>query len=189
MTQQDLVFEYYKQRPDHCVSHKDAVDWSVSEYKERTGKILRDPDRAIRKLYQMGFLIKVGKGVYKYDPKAVGKKSMADFTPTQKQKILARDQYKCVVCGRGKEYGVELQVDHIKPQENGGQATIENGQVLCGEHHHRKKTYSQTESGKRMFIRLYEIARKSKDENTKRFCTDVLGTYEKHNINGHIDWE
>jgi len=31
-----------------------------------------------------------------------------------------------VICGRGKKDGVDLHIDHIKPKDFGGEATIEN---------------------------------------------------------------
>lgn len=39
-----------------------------------------------------------------------------------------------------------------------------------------------------MFIRLYELAKQEGDEVMMKFCKDVLITYEKHNMNGHIEW-
>ena len=56
VTQEDLIKEYYTNRPNQNIEHKDAVDWLTLEYKERTGRVFRDPDRAIRKLSQSGFL-------------------------------------------------------------------------------------------------------------------------------------
>ena len=41
----------------------------------------------------------------------------------------------------------------------------------------------------KMFIISYELAKSEKNEELKKFCTDVLETYEKHNINGHIVWK
>ncbi len=75
-----------------------------------------------------------------------------DFTELQKQEIMKRDSYRCVFCGRGREHGVELQVGYIKPKDQGGKATIDNGVTLCAQHNFQKKNYSQTESGKRFFI-------------------------------------
>ncbi len=51
-----------------------------------------------------------------------------------------------------------------------------------------KKNLKQTETGKKMFIRLYELAKTEKNAELLKFCADVLETYEKHNINGHIIW-
>ncbi len=160
----------------------------VNTYKKRTGNVFRDPDRAIRKLSQSGFLIKIAKGVYKYDPSRAYKRELQDFTPAQKEAILKRDGYKCVICGRGRKEGVELQVDHIKPKDLGGEATIENGETLCAQHNFIKKNLKQTETGKKMFIRLYELAKSENNKELLEFCEDILKTYEKHKINGHIEW-
>jgi len=187
--QKDLIVEFFRKNPNRDIKHPEVVDWVVSAYKKRTGNVFRDPDRAIRHLAQSGFLIKIAKGVYRYDPEMVKKRELYDFTAAQKKAILERDGYKCVVCGRGIKDGVELHVDHIKPKDRGGEATIENGQVLCGQHNYQKKMLNQTETGKKMFIRLYELAKSEKNEELMKFCADVLETYEKHNINGHIVWE
>lgn len=40
-----------------------------------------------------------------------------------------------------------------------------------------------------MFIRLWKIAKNIGDKEMQSFCEDILFTYEKHNINGHIDWK
>jgi len=187
--QKDLVVEFFRKNPNRDIKHPEVVDWVVSTYKKRTGNVFRDPDRAIRHLAQSGFLIKVAKGIYRYDPEKVQQKELYDFTSAQKKIILERDGYKCVVCGKGLKEGVDLQVDHIKPKDFGGEATIENGQTLCAQHNFIKKNLKQTETGKKMFIRLYELAKSEKNGKLMKFCADVLETYEKHNINGHIVWE
>lgn len=188
-TQSDMIMGYFKKNPKREIKHPEIVDCVVAEYKKRTGMIFRDPDRAIRKLSQEGQLIKISKGVYKYDPDFVSNRELEDFTPAQKEKIFKKDNYRCVICGRGKADGVEIQADHIKPKELGGKAEIENGQTLCAQHNFQKKYYKQTETGKRMFIRLYELAKKNGDKELINFCEQVLKVYEKNNINGHIVWK
>lgn len=189
IVQEDLIVEFFKKNPNRDIKHPEVVDWVVAAYRDRAGNVFRDPDRAIRKLSQSGFLIKIAKGIYRYDPKKAYKRELQDFTTAQKQVILERDGYKCVICGRGKKDGVDLHVDHIKPKDFGGEATIENGQTLCAQHNFIKKNLKQTETGKKMFIRLYELAKSEKNEELMKFCADVLETYEKHNINGHIVWK
>lgn len=71
------------------------------------------------------------------------------FTEKQKQQILKRDGYRCVMCVRGVKDSFELHVDHIQPKDKGGKATIENGQTLCKTHLFRKKFYRQTEIQKK----------------------------------------
>ena len=187
--QKDLIVEFFKKNPDRDIKHPEVVDWVVATYKKRTGNVFRDPDRAIRHLSQSGFLIKVAKGIYRYDPLKVQQKELYDFTSAQKKAILERDGFRCVICGKGLKEGVDLQVDQIRPKGLGGEATIENGQTLCAQHNFIKKNLKQTETGKKMFIRLYELAKSEKNEELIKFCADVLETYEKHNINGHIVWE
>lgn len=189
MSQSELIMEYFKKNPDREIEHPEIVDWVVSAYKRRTGKVFRDPDRQIRILAQRGLLIKVRKGVYKYDPVSVKNRELEDFTPVQKEQIFKRDGYKCVICGRGIADGVEIQADHIKPKDFGGKAEIENGQTLCAQHNFQKKNYKQTETGKKMFINLYNLAKKIGDNKLQKFCLEVLTVYEKNDINGHIEWE
>ncbi len=188
-TIRELVLEYFKRHPNEDIPHGPVVDWVEEQYLRLTGRKPRDPWRAIRNLHEDGVLIKVRKGVYRYDPEAVEHRDVEDFTPEQKEQILKRDGYRCVVCGRGVQEGVELHVDHIKPKYLGGKSTIENGQTLCAQHNLMKKTLRQTETGKKMFIRLYELAKKEGDDLLLRFCQEVLEIYEKYNINGHIQWE
>ena len=138
-SQAQIILEYFKAHPKKDIPHAEVVDWAVEEYKRRTGEVFRDPDRAIRKFAQEGTLIKVSKGVYKYDPDAIAERELFDFTPEQKRQILERDGYRCVVCGKGPADGVDLQVDHIKPKDKGGLNTIENGETLCGKHNFIKK--------------------------------------------------
>lgn len=185
----ELLIEFFKAHPKEDMLHGPVVDWVENRYKRLYNKKPRDTWRSIRNLHEIGFLIKVKKGIYRYDPDAVKQRELEDFTTEQKVIIFKRDGYKCVVCEHGKKEGVELQIDHIKPKYLGGTSTIENGQTLCAQHNFIKKTLKQTETGKKMFIRLYELAKSENNEKLKKFCADVLETYEKYNINGHIVWK
>ncbi len=188
-TQLELLMEFFKKNPNRDIQHPEVVDWATEQWYKQTGNVFRDPDRGIRQLHQKGCLIKVQKGVYRYEPSNTKRKSLENFSATQRVTILERDYYKCVVCGRGKKDGVELHVDHIKPKDLGGQANIINGQVLCAQHNFMKKNLNQTETGKKMFKRLYALAKKEKDIKLQKFCIDILQIYDNHDINGHIQWE
>lgn len=185
----DLLKEYFEAHPRQDLRHGPVVDWVEEKYLKLYKRKPRDTWRAIRSLHEKGLLIKVKKGVYRYDPDAVKQRELEDFSSEQKAQILKRDSYKCVICGRGRQDGVELHVDHIRPKYLGGKSTIKNGQTLCAQHNFIKKTLKQTETGKKMFICLYELAAKERNQELKKFCVDVLETYEKHNINDHIVWK
>ncbi len=55
------------------------------------------------------------------------------FSPSMRWKVLERDGFKCVKCGRSAADGVKLHADHIYPKSRGGMATLDNGQTLCDE--------------------------------------------------------
>lgn len=185
----DLIVEYFKKHPNEELEHAPVVDWVEEKYFKLYKKKPRDTWRGIRKLHQEGFLIKVKKGIYKYDPKHVHKRKLEDFTSEQKKQIFERDGYRCVQCGRRQDEGYELHADHGVPKDKGGKATVENGQTLCSICNFRKKNYGQTESGKKMLIRLWEASKRIGDNKTQNFCEEVLYVYEKFDINGHIEWK
>ena len=189
LLQQDLIKEYFINNPLRDIAHPEVVDWATEQWKIRTNTIFRDPDRAIRKLHQEGFLIKVSKGIYRYDPVFVKNIELENFTQAQKEEILKKDNYRCVQCGKGKKEGVELHIDHIIPKDKGGKAIIENGQVLCSQHNFLKKNLNQTETAKKMFIHLYELTKVKGETTLNEFASDILDVFEKYGINGHIDWE
>ena len=182
----ELVLEYFRMHPNKDLEHGPVVDWVEKQYVKLTGRKPRDPWRAIRKLHQEGKLIKVNKGVYRYDPSRIQEVELFDFPPEVKEEIFRRDNYRCVVCGRGKEDGVEICADHKIPKDKGGSNMVDNGQTLCTEHNLLKKNYSQTEAGKRYFTKIYEDAIAIGDKRMIEFCKQVFDAYNKHNVNSHI---
>lgn len=178
--------EYFMKHPNEEIEHGPVVDWVTEQWLKEHETPPRDPWRSIRKQHQEGKLIKIKKGIYKYDPVCVQEVELWDFPLKIKEEILKRDNYRCVVCGRSKKEGVELVVDHIKPKDRGGTNDIENGQTLCTEHNLIKKNYSQTEAGKRYFIKMYKNAMDNDDRRIINFCKCVFECYDKHGINGHI---
>lgn len=183
----DLIMEYFRKNPEVDLQHGPVVDWVEERYLKLYKRKSRDTWRAIRKLHQEGQLIKVKKGVYKYDPDYANKIELFDFPADIKEEIYKRDNYKCVVCGRGRKDGVELCADHILPKDKGGDNSIDNGQTLCMEHNLIKKNYLQTEAGKKYFIKIYKQAVAKNDGRMLKFCKDIFDVYNKYSINGHIE--
>jgi 5-methylcytosine-specific restriction endonuclease McrA len=182
----DLIIEYFRKHPKKDLEHGPVVDYVEEKYRKLFGKKPRDTWRGIRRLHQEGFLIKVRKGVYRYDPDYIQQKELYEFPAKIKEKIFRRDGYRCIVCGRGRENGVEIHADHKIPFDKGGKNVIDNGQTLCSEHNLLKKRYSQTEFGKRFLIRLYLEAIKKEDEKMIQFCKEIFNVYDKYGINSHI---
>lgn len=185
-TIRELIKEFFQNHPKQPLKHDPVVDWVTEKYLESHNSPPRDTWRSIRSLYQEGWLIRVDKGIYMYDPDRVLATELWDFTSQTKEAIKKRDKYSCVVCGRGIKDGVEIVVDHIKPKDKGGTNELDNGQVLCTEHNLMKKNYSQTEAGKKYFIKIYEKAVQQNDTKMIAFCKSVFDVYNQYNINGHI---
>lgn len=185
-TIQDFIMDYFTKHPNKELKHGPVADYVEKRYVKLYGKKPRDTWRSIRKLYQNGILIKVKKGIYKYDPNLIQKKKLQDFPSDIKEEIFKRDKYKCIACGKGKEDGIEIHADHKIPLDKGGTNTIENGQTLCSEHNILKENYSQTEFGKKFLIKLYKDALKNKDFKIIKFCKDIFDIYDKYSINSHI---
>ena len=185
-----LITEYFQAHPNQDLEHGPVVDWVETKYLNLYKRKPRDTWRNIRKLYETGLLIQVKKGIYRYDPDFVSSYSRGseDFTLEQKKQIFEKDGHRCVQCGRRQDEGFELHADHRVPKDKGGKANVDNGQTLCSVCNFRKKNYGQTESGKKMFLRLWETANKIDDEKTKNFLVKVLSAYEEFDINGHIEW-
>ena len=184
-----LILEHFEKHPYVELAHDDWVDLIMEQYERLHGRTPRDPWRAARKLHEEGKLQKVSKGVYKYDPYLVHDQRLEEFTQQQKDAIFRRDNYRCVICGKGRADGMEIQVDHIKPKDKGGRSIIDNGQTLCSQHNFMKKNLNATESGKRMHIRLHAVAKREQNERMASFAREVLAVYDKYDVNGHIEWE
>ncbi|MCM8801266.1 MAG: HNH endonuclease [Candidatus Omnitrophica bacterium] len=182
----DLIIDYFKKHSNKALSHGPVVDWVEEQYIKLYGKKPRDIWRSIRRLYQEGVLIKVKKGVYRYDPTYIKKKELLDFSKEIKEQALRRDNYRCVWCGRGEEDNVELCVDHRVPLDRGGTNTLNNAQTLCMQCNLIKKNYSQTEAGKRFVIKMYEQAIAKNDKRIVEFCKHIFDVYNKFQINSHI---
>ena len=191
VSQVDLIKQYFTENPNRNIADPEIVDWVTTEYEKLTGGKFGDSNRCIRKLAQEGFLIKVAKGVYWYEADAAHKRSLEDFTQKQKKEIFERDGYECARCGNTKEnhLNAEFHIDHIVPKDDGREAILENGQVLCSKCNFIKKNSKKIATDKKMFVNLYKFAKKEGNEEVKEFCEDLLNVFEKHNINGHIEWK
>lgn len=190
ISQLELLKEFFVLNPNKDITHREMRDWVNEEYIKRTGKRFEDPDRGVRSLSQKGFLIKVKKGIYRYEPGNENRRELHDFTPKQKEEIFIKDNYTCVMCGRTPKNNkhVELHADHIISKDEGGLATIENGQTLCSRCNFIKKNLNQTTTGKKMFINLYNLAKSLGEKELEDFCSELLDVYEKYGMNGRIKW-
>ncbi len=171
----ECIIEYFEANPNQEIEHGKVVDY-VFKFIPKA----RDPWRAIRKLYQEGWLIQVRKGVYKKIPGYKGHNVLAPFPPEIKEAIFKRDNYRCVVCENGLHNEYEICADHIKPQAKGGTSTLENGQTLCSEHNLMKKRYGTTDFLAKYCKVMIEKAKQFKDEKVLKMFSEILDVLKKY---------
>lgn len=61
------------------------------------------------------------------------KRARSQMTDKLRYTILKRDEFRCVLCGRGRDEGAQLEVDHIFPVSKGGETVPQNLRTLCKE--------------------------------------------------------
>lgn len=188
-TIRSLVMDYFMRHPKKDLPHGPVVDWVTKQWLKTHRTPPRDVWRMIRRLHEEGILIKVRKGVYRYDPDHGKQAEVEDFTPEQREAIFKRDNYRCVICGRGPHTGDEIHADHIIPKSRGGKAEISNGQTLCSQHNLLKKNLGHTETGKKLFINLYKLAKQKGDSRLVSFFKEILEIYKRYGMNDHIPWD
>src|SRR3989344_7317255 len=171
----DYIKEFFEKHPNEEIEHGDVVD-----YVFRFIPKARDPWRAIRKLYQEGWLIQVRKGVYKRIPGYKGHNIVDPFPKEIREEIFKRDNYRCIVCGNGRHNGYEIHADHIKPQAKGGTSTLENGQTLCSEHNLMKKGYGVIEFLGKYCRSMIERAIQYKDAITEKMFREILAVLKRY---------
>jgi len=169
------IKEYFEAHPNQDIEHGKVVDY-VFKFIPKA----RDPWRAVRMLYQRGWLIQVRKGVYRRDPNYKGQDVTALFPNEIREEIFRRDSYRCVVCGNGKHNGYEIHADHIKPQAKGGTSTLENGQTLCSEHNLIKKRYGVIEFLGKYCRSMIERAIQYKDAITEKMFREILAVLKRY---------
>ena len=173
----EYIKEFFENNLNEEVTQGEIVDY-VFKFIPKA----RDPWRAVRKLYQEGWLIQVRKGIYKRIPGYRGHHILAPFSQQIKGLIFKRDNYRCIICGNGLHNGYNICADHIKPQAKGGQSILQNGQTLCSEHNLMKKRYGTVEFLGKYSKRMIEIAEQNKDEKTKKMFKEILGILEKYGL-------
>jgi hypothetical protein len=63
--------------------------------------------------------------------KRTGRKTPRTINSRLRWRVLMRDGNKCRLCGATQTEEIRLHVDHVKPWGKGGEAVLENLQILC----------------------------------------------------------
>lgn len=91
--------------------------------------------------YLFGICGKCFKNYYYYKPEQIT--DISKHTLSERFRILERDNFKCVYCGRSpnRDNDVELQIDHVFPKSKGGTDVPGNLVTSCKECNSGKRDY------------------------------------------------
>lgn len=189
-TKKQYILEFFISNPGKTFALKE-IDAEVRRiYEEETGKKEIYINREPRALIKRGFIESINgyierpkKGHFRF---IKGKKpsfSKSPFSETIKKKVKKRDKYKCQMCGLPETGKEVLAVDHIIPEDSGGEGTLKNGITLCNKCNNIKKNLNVTTFGKKLFERYLKISKAAGLEDTVSFIKEVLDVYEKHKKN------
>ena len=189
-TKKQYIIDFWKNEKNHNKEFQlSEIDSEIKiAYEKDTGSNQIYTNRAIRDLPKYGdpqlhgIVEKSKRGTYIFRPGKKRVKLKSPFIQSTKNKIKKRDNYQCQWCKKKETQKESLAVDHIIPEDDGGEGTYENGITLCTVCNNRKKNLKTSSFGKNMFKKYLVILKKNKDEKGVKFLNDLLKVYEKHNL-------
>jgi 5-methylcytosine-specific restriction endonuclease McrA len=129
----EAVLQKEGRRPYQTDLRKYSCKFSLSTYKDRFGSWLKACQTLLD--WEEGEVEIEAQRTLSV-PKKVQKNSRLRNIPLKiRMKILQRDNFKCVYCGRSPatDIQVRLEIDHIHPFSKGGTSDLENLQTVCSE--------------------------------------------------------
>jgi hypothetical protein len=139
----ERIWKLVGQRPSRNEWEKSNPKISIGAYKNRFGSWLNACEKFIE--CKIGGEISSPEFIFPESEDGLNgnkilntdciQKNNRDIPLKLRLKILTRDNFKCVFCGKSPstDFGTKLHVDHIIPYSKGGKSTFENLQTLCEE--------------------------------------------------------
>lgn len=181
-TQEGCILEFMIKNIFKDLTTKEITFSASKIYKERTSKDFSElTGRGVRKLKEHGYIKRVSKGVFKF----TGEYSDSRVTPFPKElrdEIIKRDNYTCQLCGITEKQGGILTADHIKPQDENGQPTLENGMCLCTKCENIKSNYKVNDFGLKMYKKYLRVAKRENDLENVNFFEELIQIFEKYKL-------
>jgi hypothetical protein len=134
ISQEDFVREWFRLNPDRDIPHLESKPLIEEAWLESTGSRIEDVDRAIRKLSEAGELVKIRKGVYRFNSTPLPGSSKLEFSEFTRQATLERDSFCCAICKETADHRRNLHVIPITPFDFGGLAVLSNARTVCSFH-------------------------------------------------------
>ncbi len=182
MNQNEFARDWFYKHQNQIFSAHDLRESLTAEYRAATGQEFGDPGKMIRQLCKDNFLQRVRRGFFKYDPDKESRELIELFTDEDKAAIFERDGFRCAVCRRGTDEGVEVSVCYAKSPARGGKLDIENGRIFCSRHRFISETAQDSSSQVRNLRRLVSLFPMNDRSGARaqifwEELVDLIGTY------------
>ncbi len=114
--------------------------FTILGYSPSQSDLKKLPDCPSRATFRKYFgTLEKAKKIAGIPPFSSGRKIYKKTPLNLRFKVLHRDNFTCQYCGRTPKDGVKLEIDHIIPRKNGGNAVFENLITACSECNQGKK--------------------------------------------------
>ena len=188
-TKTQFILDFFKDKPNQSLKLKEIDEGVRENYYNATGSRDIYINRTPRDLAKRGFISEIGgciekqsRGVFKFVPGPGKNIPKSPFSEKLKLEIKKNDNYQCSWCGKPETEDEILAVDHIIPEDIGGQGVFDNGTTLCVQCNNTKRNLGVASFGLKMFQKYLKISKKNNDKRSIAFLTDILATFKDHKI-------
>jgi len=132
----ERVWELLGRQPKTDDFSEPFSKFSANTYKKRFGSLRKALEAFIASLADERKLLSRIETEQNAEPKRAPAVVLTHKTPRTvnyrlRLLVMDRDNFKCCFCGRTKDDGIKLVVDHKTPWDAGGETVMENLQTLC----------------------------------------------------------
>lgn len=173
-SQSDFVFSFFVDHPNEDLTTASVVEWATDEWLRINSARLKDPDRAIRKLAELGLIQKLANGLYRYTPEHIV--AVEDRPKSKRQKLSAGEKSRsCAACGLGS--ATETAVEPVRISDS-SPATM----LLCRSHADMYRRTGALDLCTNLFTALANEARSRGDQDLIDLCNQVLANIRAFNV-------
>jgi len=179
----EFALEWFKESPRRKFTNEEIKELLPKAYLIKTGKKLQDPTRSARELAEAGRIQKqpaVKARHYWYDPQL--EVLPEEFDDEEKRKILERDNFRCVVCGKGVVDGAKVTVGYAMSTRRGGKLNTENGRTLCPLHRWTLETAQVSDEAQRNWRKLRKKLPEVGAPQAQNFWNELVQLLRKYGI-------
>lgn len=192
MSQEEFVREWFRAHSDRDIPHLESKPLIEQAWLTKTGSRIEDVDRAIRRLAESGELVKVRKGVYRYNSENEKPTDSSGFSEFTSQAALERDLFSCTICLEPADHRLDLHVIAVTAFDLGGSNLLSNARTVCSFHKVALELLDKRGNISSVRVRktLDRILRSQEPPagNGLVLAEELLRSLERHNGTTGINW-